>query len=97
MSTYYAKLTNSNQAPVIYTSTSIALLEFVGIVCYHCYKRALTIRDKIKRRRDQGYAEIRGNAQPANPAALAPVVTHSEVDIRNPEFRLALRESLLED
>ena len=89
--------TNYGKAPAIYTSTSVALLEFVGIVCYHCYKRALTIRDKIKRRRDQGYAEIRGNAQPAKPAALAPVVTHSEVDIRNPEVRLALRESLLED
>ena len=95
--TNYAKLTKSNRAHVIYTSTSIALLEFVGIVCYHCYKRALTLRDKIKRRRHQGYAEIRGDAQPAKPAALAPVVTHSEVDIRNPEARLALRESLLED
>ena len=97
VSTYYAKLTKCSRAPVVNTSTSIALLEFVGIVCYHCYKRALTLRDKIKRRRDQGYAEIRGDAQPANPAALAPVVTHSEVDIRNPEARLARRESLLED
>ena len=91
--------TNYGKAPAIYTSTSIALLEFVGIVCYHCYKRALPLIDKIKRRngRDQGYAEIRGNAQPAKPAALAPVVTHSEVDIRNPEVQFARRESLLED
>ena len=97
VATCYVKTIEYSQAPVIYTSISIALLEFIGIVCYHCYKRALTIRDKIRRRRHQGYAEIRGDAQPAKPAAVAPVVTHSEVDIRNPEARLALRESLLED
>ena len=95
VSTYYAKLTNSNQAPVIYTSTSIALLEFVGIVCYHCYKRALTTFERIKKRRMQNYAEINNDGQPPK------LVTHSSVDLfHGPEERAAeplLREPLLED
>ena len=99
VSTYYTKLTDSNQAPVIYTSTSIALLEFVGIVCYHCYKRAFTLFEKIKNRRMQNYAEI--NNDGGQPPKLVNTVTHSSVDLyHGPEERVAeplLREPLLED
>ena len=98
VSTYYAKLTNSNQAPVIYTSISIALLEFIGIVCYHCYKQALILFEKIKNRRMQNYAEINNDGQPPK---LVNTVTHSSVDLFHaPEERAAeplLREPLLED
>ena len=88
VSTYYAKLTASSQAPVVYTSISLALLEFLAVVCYHCYKRALLLYQKHRRRR-QGYLEI----GPEHVAQTTSVnVTHSEVVLSG---SMALREPLI--
>ena len=88
VSTYYAKLTASSQAPVVYTSISLALLEFLAVVCYHCYKRALLLYQKHRRRR-QGYVEI----GPEHVAQTTSVnVTHSEVVLSG---SMALREPLI--
>ena len=100
-STYYAKLIKNGQAAVIYTSISIAFVEFIAIVCYHSYKRVMSLLQRIKERRlrRQDYAELRskGDGQPPNKAVLPTVVTHSEVDVYDPAARFALREALLED
>ena len=88
VSTYYAKLTASSQAPVVYTSISLALLEFLAVVCYHCYKRALILYQKHRGRR-QGYVEI----SPEHVARSTSVnVTHSEVVLSG---SMALREPLI--
>lgn len=50
-----------SQALIIYTSVSIALLEFIGIVCYHCYKRVSSI---IRRRRKKSeYLDLEDTTQ----------------------------------
>ena len=88
VSTYYAKLTASSQAPVVYTSISLALLEFLAVVCYHCYKRALLLYQKHRGRR-QGYVEI----SPEHVARSTSVtVTRSEVVLSG---SMALREPLI--
>ena len=94
VATCYVKTTEYSQAPVIYTSISIALLEFIGIVCYHSYKRMRMptmvkkfkeIKKKFKSEKDNGPRII-----------LQPVVTYTVVDLHHIEGRIALRESLLE-
>ena len=95
VATYYAKLTRSSQAPVIYTSISIAFLEFAGIVCYHCYKRASTVLGIIRERIRHDYTEISGVDQLLDPSSTDHEVTHSEVHVRT--AAVAFREPLLEN
>ena len=91
VATYYAKLTRSNQAPVIYTSISITFLEFAGIVCYHCYKRVWSIYLKCRgNRRD--YVPIEPHSDEPQREVVA--VTHSELAICSTESRMSLREPL---